>query len=133
MPRTVRWSTMSATRTNSSAVRWSITGSERSTRRGLVPLSLHGAASALGQPTRMTRVLRYVWSAAALATLPVVMTSPLARPGAARTPAQDVTAAMRGELGEQVLDGCNVELARFGAEITPDEGRLLACLYGYGD
>jgi hypothetical protein len=40
---------------------------------------------------------------------------------------------MQGELGEQVLDGCNTELARFCAEVTPDEGRLLACLYAHGD
>ena len=40
---------------------------------------------------------------------------------------------MQGELGEQVLQGCNTELARFCAEVTPDEGRLLACLYAHGD
>jgi hypothetical protein len=40
---------------------------------------------------------------------------------------------MQGELGEQVLDGCNTELARFCAEVTPGEGRLLACLYAHGD
>ena len=57
----------------------------------------------------------------------------LARPAAAQTPAQNVTAATRGELGEQVLAGCNAELARFCAEVTPDEGRLLACLYAHGD
>jgi hypothetical protein len=44
-----------------------------------------------------------------------------------------VTAAMQGQLGEQVLDGCNTELARFCAEVTPEEGRLLACLYAHGD
>lgn len=27
----------------------------------------------------------------------------------------------------------NAELARFCAEVTPDEGRLFACLYAYGD
>jgi hypothetical protein len=57
----------------------------------------------------------------------------VARPGAAQTPAQDATAAMQGQLGEQVLNGCNTELARFCAEVTPDEGRLLACLYAHGD
>jgi hypothetical protein len=70
---------------------------------------------------------------AALAALLVLMTGPPARPGAAQTPAQDVTAAMQGQLGEQVLNGCNTELARFCAEVTPDEGRLLACLYAHGD
>jgi hypothetical protein len=77
--------------------------------------------------------LRSVWSAAALAALLVLISVALARPGAAQTPAQDVTAAMQGELGEQVLDGCNTELARFCAEVTPGEERLLACLYAHGD
>ena len=70
---------------------------------------------------------------AALAALLVLMMGPAARPGVAQTPAQDVTAAMQGELGEQVLDGCNTELARFCAEVTPGEARLLACLYAHGD
>jgi hypothetical protein len=70
---------------------------------------------------------------AALAALLVFTMGPLARPGAAQAPAQDVTAAMQGQLGEQVLDGCNTELARFCAELTPEEGRLLACLYAHGD
>jgi hypothetical protein len=61
------------------------------------------------------------------------MVGPLARPAVAQTPAQDATAAMQGQLGEQVLNGCNTELARFCAEVTPDEGRLLACLYAHGD
>lgn len=47
--------------------------------------------------------------------------------------AQGVTAAMHSELGTQVLDGCNSELTQHCAEVTPDEGRLLACLYAYGD
>jgi hypothetical protein len=81
----------------------------------------------------MTIAMRSVWSAAALAALLVFITGPLARPGAAQTPAQDATAAMQGQLGEQVLDGCNTELARFCAEVTPGEGRLLACLYAHGD
>jgi hypothetical protein len=77
--------------------------------------------------------MRSAWSAAALAALLVLISAPAARPGAAQTPAQDVTAAMQGELGEQVLDGCNTELARFCAEVTPGEARLLACLYAHGD
>jgi Cysteine rich repeat len=42
----------------------------------------------------------------------------MAAPAMAQTPAQDVTAAMQGQLG---------------AEVTPGEGRLLACLYAHGD
>jgi Cysteine rich repeat len=80
----------------------------------------------------MTIAMRSVWSAAALALL-VFITGPLVRPGATQTPAQDVTAAMQGQLGEQVLDGCNTELARYCAEVTPGEARLLACLYAHGD
>ena len=81
----------------------------------------------------MTIATRSVWSAAALAALLVLISAPLARSGLAQTPAQDVTAAMQGELGEQVLNGCNTELARFCAEVTPGEERLLACLYAHGD
>jgi hypothetical protein len=40
---------------------------------------------------------------------------------------------MQGELGDQVLNGCNTELARFCAEVAPGEERLLACLYAHGD
>jgi hypothetical protein len=74
-----------------------------------------------------------VCKVAALAALLVVMMGPAANPGAAQTPAQGVTAAMQGQLGAQVLEGCNTELARFCAEVTPGEGRLLACLYAHGD
>ena len=81
----------------------------------------------------MTIATRSVWSAAALAALLVLISAPLARSGAAQTPAQDVTGAMQGQLGEQVLNGCNTELARFCAEVTPGEERLLACLYAHGD
>ncbi|MGH6917930.1 MAG: cysteine rich repeat-containing protein [Geminicoccaceae bacterium] len=74
-------------------------------------------------------IARSVCRGAALAGLLVLMTGPVG----AQTPAQDVTAAMQGQLGEQVLDGCNTELARFCAEVAPGEGRLLACLYAHGD
>jgi hypothetical protein len=57
----------------------------------------------------------------------------LVKPGMAQTPAQDVTAAMQGQLGAQVLEGCSSELAQYCAEVTPGEGRLLACLYAHGD
>jgi hypothetical protein len=81
----------------------------------------------------MTIAIRSFCRFAAVAALLVLVTAPVARPGAAQTPAQDVTAATQGELGEQVLNGCNAELARFCAEVTPDEGRLLACLYAHND
>jgi hypothetical protein len=57
----------------------------------------------------------------------------LTTPAAAQTPAQDVTAAMQGELATQVLEGCNTELTQYCAEVTPGEGRLLSCLYAYED
>jgi hypothetical protein len=77
--------------------------------------------------------MRSVRNVAALAALLVFMTAPAARPGAAQTPAQDVTAAMQGQLGAQVLEGCSSELTQYCAEVTPGEGRLLACLYAHGD
>ena len=81
----------------------------------------------------MTIATKFVGRVAALGALLVLISAPLARSGAAQTPAQDVTAVMQGELGEQVLNGCNTELARFCAEVTPGEERLLACLYAHGD
>jgi Cysteine rich repeat len=57
----------------------------------------------------------------------------LAAPAIAQTPAQDVTAAMQGQLTAQVQEGCSSELTQYCAEVTPGEGRLLACLYAYGD
>jgi Cysteine rich repeat len=54
-------------------------------------------------------------------------------PAVAQTPAQDVTAAMQGQLATQVLEGCNSELTQYCAEVTPGEGRLLSCLYAYED
>jgi hypothetical protein len=70
---------------------------------------------------------------AALAALIVLMMGGAARPAMAQTPAQDVTAAMQGQLSAQVLEGCNSELVQYCAEVTPGEGRLLACLYSYSD
>jgi hypothetical protein len=61
------------------------------------------------------------------------MTGLASRPGVAQTPAQDVTAAMQGQLSAQVLEGCSSELTQYCAEVTPGEGRLLACLYAHGD
>lgn len=71
--------------------------------------------------------------AAAVVALSVFVTGLAALPGAAQTPAQDVTAVMEGQLSAQVLEGCNTELAQYCAEVTPGEGRLLACLYAHGD
>jgi hypothetical protein len=34
---------------------------------------------------------------------------------------------------EKVLDGCNKEFEAYCKNVTPGEGRLLACLYAYGD
>jgi hypothetical protein len=36
-------------------------------------------------------------------------------------------------LVETVQKGCKTELESFCAKVTPGEGRLLACLYAYGD
>jgi hypothetical protein len=81
----------------------------------------------------MSKSTRSACKAAALAALTVFMTSVAPHPGAAQTPAQDVTAAMQGQLSAQVLEGCNSELVQYCAEVTPGEGRLLACLYAHGD
>ena len=48
---------------------------------------------------------RSACNAAALAAMTVFMMNVAPRPGAAQTPAQDVTAAMQGELATQVLEG----------------------------
>ena len=77
--------------------------------------------------------MRSVCKVAALAALLALTMGPVAGPGAAQTPAQDVSAAMQGQLGAQVLEGCSSELTQYCAEVTPGEGRLLACLYAYGD
>jgi hypothetical protein len=74
---------------------------------------------------------RSACSLAGLAALIAYLAGP--PPGAAQTPAQDVTAAMQGQLSAQVLEGCKSELAQYCAEVTPGEGRLLACLYANGD
>ncbi len=34
---------------------------------------------------------------------------------------------------ETVANGCNAELEKFCSNVTPGEGRMLACLYAYGD
>jgi Cysteine rich repeat len=82
----------------------------------------------------MAIAMRSVRDVVALANFPRPYDrAPLAGPGAAQTPAQDVTAAMQGQLGDQLLEGCSTELAQHCAEVTPGEGALLACLYAHGD
>ena len=43
------------------------------------------------------------------------------------------TAADEGSLIEQVKEGCKAELESHCKQVTPGEGRLLACLYAYQD
>jgi hypothetical protein len=72
-------------------------------------------------------------SAVAGATVVMITMGLTAVAGLAQTPAEDVTAAMQGQLAAKVRDGCGSELAQYCAEVTPGEGRLLACLYAHGD
>ncbi len=51
----------------------------------------------------------------------------------AQTPAEDVAAALEGELSANVLEGCENELAEHCSAVTPGERRVLACLYAHGD
>ncbi len=45
-----------------------------------------------------------------------------------------VTPAMAQQsLVETVANGCKEELEKYCANVTPGEGRVLACLYAYGD
>ena len=44
------------------------------------------------------------------------------------------THAVAGEnLVQTVANGCKVELEKYCKDVTPGEGRVLACLYAYGD
>ena len=44
------------------------------------------------------------------------------------------TNATAGEnLVQTVTEGCKVELEKYCGNVTPGEGRILACLYAYGD
>ena len=54
-------------------------------------------------------------------------------PANGQAPTQDVTALMQGDLAAQVQESCDAELAQRCADVTPGEGRLLACLYAHGD
>jgi hypothetical protein len=51
----------------------------------------------------------------------------------AQTPADDVKAAMEGELAANVLEGCESELTEYCSAVTPGERRILACLYAHED
>ena len=51
----------------------------------------------------------------------------------AQTPADDVKAALEGELGANLLEGCESELTQYCSAVTPGERRLLACLYAHED
>jgi hypothetical protein len=69
-------------------------------------------------------------------TLTLVMLLPaaaVAGPAYAQTPAQDLTAAMKGQLTAQILEGCNSEITAYCGEVTPGEGHLLGCLYADED
>ena len=63
----------------------------------------------------------------------LLVAATMAAPALAQTPAGDVTAAMQGQLAAEVLEGCNAELVQYCANVTPGEGRLLACLFAYDD
>jgi len=44
------------------------------------------------------------------------------------------TNAVAGEdLVQSIADGCKVELEKYCKDVTPGEGRVLACLYAYSD
>ena len=57
----------------------------------------------------------------------------LAVPARAQTPADDALAAMEGLIATNVLNGCRDELVSYCSQVTPGEGRLLACLYAHED
>ena len=38
-----------------------------------------------------------------------------------------------GSLADQVREGCKAELESYCKQVTPGEGRLLACLYAFED
>jgi hypothetical protein len=54
-------------------------------------------------------------------------------PAIGQAPVRDVTALMQGEIAAQVQESCGGELARHCADVTPGEGRVLACLFAHGD
>ena len=42
-------------------------------------------------------------------------------------------ASAQQDLVETVANGCKMELEKYCAQVTPGQGRVLACLYAYGD
>ena len=44
-----------------------------------------------------------------------------------------VPSAASDKLVQSVLDGCDKELKTYCKDVTPGQGRLLACLYAHGD
>jgi hypothetical protein len=42
-------------------------------------------------------------------------------------------AAAEQDLLQSVADGCKAELETYCTKVTPGQGRILACLYAYGD
>ncbi len=42
-------------------------------------------------------------------------------------------AAAQQDLLESVANGCKMELEKYCSQVTPGQGRILACLYAYGD
>lgn len=46
--------------------------------------------------------------------------------------AEEVGQASKGPV-ETFLDGCQVELEKYCKEVTPGEGRLVACIFAYED
>jgi hypothetical protein len=63
-----------------------------------------------------------------VAALPMLGVACPITPVVAQTPAQDVTAAMQGELATQVLESCNSELSQYCAEVEVGGGRVAQCL-----
>jgi hypothetical protein len=49
----------------------------------------------------------------------LLVAATIATPALAQTPAEDVTAAMRGQLAAEVLEGCKAELRQHCADVTP--------------
>jgi hypothetical protein len=53
--------------------------------------------------------------------------------GVATAQQKDPAEAVAQGLVETVVEGCKTELATYCKNVTPGEGRALACLYAYGD
>ena len=48
----------------------------------------------------------------------LLIAATLAAPAIAQTPAEDMTAAMQGQLAAEVLEGCNTELVQHCADVN---------------